>query len=721
MVASSYYSRIPSVQCSQCGEPFDFGSESTHRCRTGATEAVQRSRPEMPSIPDNFKSKSNHRMSLKYASQDQNSYPNARNTYNSRVDSFLDVYGGSSYESPSNRSESPLAKSRSEPHATHDYDDDDDYDDQYDDLYEREDNDNDAHDRDSLYDNGHDDYYNDHPHSNTQTPALAALSGTNGHKQSAGSTSLRSPVSPRALHDDDEPSSSRYNKGTSERGGGRVGRQDQQRTDVKSGNGSYKDYEDMDELLEALSSSHVDEPISRQESKSSGKDDKSVQPTTPVSSSPAKGFLGTLGGFLGILDHSGTSSTPKAPEPDKSTVSRENSRNDAPTVSRNNSRSDTKSIERADSRSASRSDTRGDPRDDVRSVGRSNTRDASNGSGSTRPRQDSRSRSTNQIDAARSNSSRSHHREERDGDARGAYNEPGPRDPLGRAKSEELNTRNDYRHAAPQDSSNTVGPRHTCADCKASIVDLRDAFEIEALGAWYHVDCFKCTTCRRRFGDDVPYVPHLGQAFCESDYERYFLEMCIACKKPITDGNVAHALGKSFHEHHLRCSVCRMKIQPGRHFEHQGKLFCHSDFSKLSTVTCVKCRGPIQGDSVHAIGALYHRQCFSCTQCRTPFPDKKFFVFKNRPYCQTHYHEKNNSLCGTCTRPIEGPCVDVAEMGRRFHPSCWCCGYCKQALTGVYYAYSGRAYCEADISKVHRPGSNRQAPTKRRTMMSYMN
>ncbi|KAJ1336210.1 hypothetical protein BSLG_007527 [Batrachochytrium salamandrivorans] len=365
------------------------------------------------------------------------------------------------------------------------------------------------------------------------------------------------------------------------RGGGRVGRQDQQRTDVKSGNGSYKDYEDMDELLEALSSSHVDEPISRQESKSSGKDDKS---------------------------HS------KAPEPDKSTVSRENSRNDAPTVSRNNSRSDTKSIERADSRSASRSDTRGDPRDDVRSVGRSNTRDASNGSGSTRPRQDSRSRR--------------------------------PRDPLGRAKSEELNTRNDYRHAAPQDSSNTVGPRHTCADCKASIVDLRDAFEIEALGAWYHVDCFKCTTCRRRFGDDVPYVPHLGQAFCESDYERYFLEMCIACKKPITDGNVAHALGKSFHEHHLRCSVCRMKIQPGRHFEHQGKLFCHSDFS---------------------------------------------------------------------------PCVDVAEMGRRFHPPCWCCGYCKQALTGVYYAYSGRAYCEADISKVHRPGSNRQAPTKRRTMMSYMN
>ncbi|KAJ1334398.1 hypothetical protein BSLG_007553 [Batrachochytrium salamandrivorans] len=474
-------------------------------------------------------------------------------------------------------------------------------------------------------------------------PALAALSGTNGHKQSAGSTSLRSPVSPRALHDDDEPSSSRYNKGTSERGGGRVGRQDQQRTDVKSGNGSYKDYEDMDELLEALSSSHVDEPISRQESKSSGKDDKSVQPTTPVSSSPAKGFLGTLGGFLGILDHSGTSSTPKAPEPDKSTVSRENSRNDAPTVSRNNSRSDTKSIERADSRSASRSDTRGDPRDDVRSVGRSNTRDASNGSGSTRPRQDSRSRSTNQIDAARSNSSRSHHREERDGDARGAYNEPGPRDPLGRAKSEELNTRNDYRHAAPQDSSNTVGPRHTCADCKASIVDLRDAFEIEALGAWYHVDCFKCTTCRRRFGDDVPYVPHLGQAFANQTMSGIFGDVY---RMPITDGNVAHALGKSFHEHHLRCSVCRMKIQPGRHFEHQGKLFCHSDFS---------------------------------------------------------------------------PCVDVAEMGRRFHPSCWCCGYCKQALTGVYYAYSGRAYCEADISKVHRPGSNRQAPTKRRTMMSYMN
>ncbi|KAI8928376.1 hypothetical protein BC831DRAFT_449014 [Entophlyctis helioformis] len=282
---------------------------------------------------------------------------------------------------------------------------------------------------------------------------------------------------------------------------------------------------------------------------------------------------------------------------------------------------------------------------------------------------------------------------------------------------------------------------HICGDCKKPIRDIRDAFEIEVLGAWYHADCFKCVACRTGFSDDVPFVPHKGEAFCEYDYERLFLPSCAACKKPITDGRISYAYGKPFHERHLRCRVCKNQIPNGRHFEHQNRIYCEADYTNLLAtlppppgaqpgaayvpqplLECAGCLRRIDTEScIHALGATYHRECFGCTSCRQPFPNKKFFVWENKPYCMYHYHEQNNSLCGTCGDPIEGPCVDVADIGRKFHPPCWCCASCSEPLTGIYYSYNGKPYCENDIDRVFRgTGGKGNAPMKRRTIFSTM-
>lgn len=52
--------------------------------------------------------------------------------------------------------------------------------------------------------------------------------------------------------------------------------------------------------------------------------------------------------------------------------------------------------------------------------------------------------------------------------------------------------------------------QETCLECKHPIHDDEDAFEIDALKAWFHADCFCCVVCKRVFDDNNPFVPHNG-------------------------------------------------------------------------------------------------------------------------------------------------------------------------------------------------------------------
>ncbi|KAI8895646.1 hypothetical protein BC833DRAFT_600484 [Globomyces pollinis-pini] len=305
------------------------------------------------------------------------------------------------------------------------------------------------------------------------------------------------------------------------------------------------------------------------------------------------------------------------------------------------------------------------------------------------------------------------------------FQDPLERQPSFNQRPDGQLVRQDSQNAINQENNlsrqNSRNDQLICNDCQRPIYDLNDAFEIDALESWFHINCFRCLVCKRLFGDDFPYVPHEGKAYCEQHYQELFLSNCAACGEPITDGKISHAFGRVFHSRHLRCTICKHRIR-GPHVEHNGKAFCAEDYEKLTASSCAKCKNAIDGNSVHACGSVYHRQCFGCTTCSAPFPDKKFFVYKKLPYCFIHYHEANNTLCGSCKEPIEGPCVDVRELRKRYHPNCWKCGTCNIQLTGVYYSFNGKAYCENDIDLVYNqaPISSKQKgkPNKRNTLMT---
>jgi hypothetical protein len=198
-----------------------------------------------------------------------------------------------------------------------------------------------------------------------------------------------------------------------------------------------------------------------------------------------------------------------------------------------------------------------------------------------------------------------------------------------------------------------------CLNC-GKIVSEFDGYEIEVFNGWFHADCFNCNVCQRPFDDEFPFVPHEGKVFCEVHYEELFLPTCAACQKPITDGNISHAFGRTFHARHLRviiilikCNICKQRIR-GPHIEHNGKVFCQEDYDNLTNSDCSYCKKPIDGPSVAACGKVFHKECLGCTICRRPFPDKKFYAFEGNPYCLLHYHEVSNTICGRCKEPIQG-------------------------------------------------------------------
>lgn len=137
-----------------------------------------------------------------------------------------------------------------------------------------------------------------------------------------------------------------------------------------------------------------------------------------------------------------------------------------------------------------------------------------------------------------------------------------------------------------------------------------------------------------------------------SCFKRLVRFLILRSQKPIFSRPV-FALGKAFHERHLRCRHCREPIK-GNPVEHNGDVYCERDYTALIAPKCAACRNAIQGETIYALNTTYHKECFACMACGASFPDKSFYVFGNEPLCKRHYHKRNNSLCGTCDDPIEG-------------------------------------------------------------------
>ncbi len=95
---------------------------------------------------------------------------------------------------------------------------------------------------------------------------------------------------------------------------------------------------------------------------------------------------------------------------------------------------------------------------------------------------------------------------------------------------------------------------------------------------------------------------------------------------------------------------------------------------------CTYCHQPIQGNSVTALGSIWHPEHFVCGACDLPISDSSFNVQNGKPYHTTCFRDQIAPRCAYCGKPLADEFL-VDQWGTKFckehegrYPHCDFCG-----------------------------------------------
>ncbi|KAG0305548.1 hypothetical protein BGZ97_001070 [Linnemannia gamsii] len=131
-----------------------------------------------------------------------------------------------------------------------------------------------------------------------------------------------------------------------------------------------------------------------------------------------------------------------------------------------------------------------------------------------------------------------------------------------------------------------------CGKCE---LQMQGSF-VRALGATYHLDCFRCLDCDEIVASKFfPITEADGRQYplCERDYFRRLNMVCHACGEALR-GSYITALEHKYHIEHFTCSVCPTVFGPqDSYYEHDGRVYCHYHYSLCYAAKCAGCRTAI--------------------------------------------------------------------------------------------------------------------------------
>ncbi|KAF9907636.1 hypothetical protein EC991_010756 [Linnemannia zychae] len=131
-----------------------------------------------------------------------------------------------------------------------------------------------------------------------------------------------------------------------------------------------------------------------------------------------------------------------------------------------------------------------------------------------------------------------------------------------------------------------------CGKCE---LQMQGSF-VRALGATYHLDCFKCLDCEEIVASKFfPITEPDGRQYplCERDYFRRLNMVCHSCGEALR-GSYITALDRKYHIEHFTCSVCPTVFGPqDSYYEHDGMVYCHYHYSLCYATKCAGCRTAI--------------------------------------------------------------------------------------------------------------------------------
>lgn len=116
--------------------------------------------------------------------------------------------------------------------------------------------------------------------------------------------------------------------------------------------------------------------------------------------------------------------------------------------------------------------------------------------------------------------------------------------------------------------------------------------------------------------------------YCHLDWHELFAPRCKHCTTPIIGEHVV-ALGEHWHYGHFFCAECGDPFEQGMtHIEKDGYawcLACQTKRTERRAPKCKKCKCPVIGNYIQALGGEWHDDCFKCADCHGGFDDGKIF------------------------------------------------------------------------------------------------
>ncbi|KAK9881780.1 hypothetical protein WA026_017298 [Henosepilachna vigintioctopunctata] len=165
-----------------------------------------------------------------------------------------------------------------------------------------------------------------------------------------------------------------------------------------------------------------------------------------------------------------------------------------------------------------------------------------------------------------------------------------------------------------------------CAGCKQAIYNTF----LRALGQSWHLEHFKCVKCQKIISTQTFFEKN-GQAYCKNDFLKSFCHKCSKCHDYITE-EVVNALGKFWHVQCFTCTTCNTPIKPPYFFQRDGKPYCNDDYAKHFTPLCTGCGEHIFEEYLEIRGRKFHTNCFLCKNCEMPIK-KKFLTVGREQIC----------------------------------------------------------------------------------------
>lgn len=119
--------------------------------------------------------------------------------------------------------------------------------------------------------------------------------------------------------------------------------------------------------------------------------------------------------------------------------------------------------------------------------------------------------------------------------------------------------------------------------------------------------------------------------------------ICCTCKQKITSGDYLQLGENYYHTPHFWCFICSIskvlqkissvleKLLENEDFsEHEGKVYCEEHYLEVTGAPkCMKCFEYMIGEYCIVQGKKFHPDCFKCDYCKRAFPSiylKSLFI-----------------------------------------------------------------------------------------------